>query len=171
MYKKVLALIPAVAATLWIAGTAEQKYTEPTLITGAAYLPEVTAAVVETIEAAEITAVPEVTAAPETIALPEPVIVPETIFVSETTAIPETQPVPVTTSAPETTAAPVTAAAPETTSAAEPQDNVVYWVKNGEVWHISVNCSSLSRSKNILSGTVETAMDAGKERGCKRCGS
>ncbi|MBO5219911.1 MAG: hypothetical protein J6C52_10800 [Clostridia bacterium] len=165
MYKKALALIPAVAATLWIAGTAEQKYTEPTLITGAAYLPEVTAAVVETIEAAEITAAPEVTAAPETIAIPEPVIVPETIFVPETISVPET------TAVPETTSAPVTADAPETTSAAELQDNVVYWVKNGEVWHISVNCSSLSRSKSILSGTVEAAMDAGKERVCKRCGS
>ncbi len=48
--------------------------------------------------------------------------------------------------------------------------DTVYWVKNGEVWHTKSACSSLSRSKNILSGTVEDAMLAGKTRVCKRCG-
>ena len=56
------------------------------------------------------------------------------------------------------------------TSADEAVDTV-YWVKNGEVWHTKSTCSSLSRSKNILSGTVEEAMLAGKNRVCKRCGN
>ena len=49
--------------------------------------------------------------------------------------------------------------------------DTVYWVKNGEVWHTKSTCSSLSRSKDIRSGTVEEAMLAGKDRVCKRCGS
>ena len=62
-----------------------------------------------------------------------------------------------------------TTAAPETTAAIN-QEQTVYWVKNGEVWHISINCPSLARSKNILSGSLDDAMAAGKERACKRCG-
>lgn len=48
--------------------------------------------------------------------------------------------------------------------------DTVYWVQNGEVWHISINCPSLSRSKNILSGSQTDAKAAGKSRVCKRCG-
>ena len=86
---------------------------------------------------------------------------------------------PETTSPPETTAPPETTSTPETTAAAQmetptvsdtPQTVTVYWVKSGEVWHISLDCPSLSRSKNILSGTAEEAMSAGKSRVCKRCG-
>ena len=54
---------------------------------------------------------------------------------------------------------------------AEPTEKTVYWVKSGEVWHLSDKCSSLSRSKNILSGTVEAAIENGKMRVCKRCGN
>ncbi len=64
----------------------------------------------------------------------------------------------------------------ETAAASEPNDTqahvddgTVYWVKNGEVWHRTDKCSSLSRSKNIRSGTVEDAMLAGKKRQCKVC--
>lgn len=46
----------------------------------------------------------------------------------------------------------------------------VYWVSGGEVWHVTDKCSSLSRSKKILSGTVEDAVLAGKTRVCKKCG-
>ncbi len=46
----------------------------------------------------------------------------------------------------------------------------VYWTEGGEVWHLTENCSSLSRSKNILSGSVDDAIGAGKERACMRCG-
>ena len=49
--------------------------------------------------------------------------------------------------------------------------DTVYWVKNGEVWHMKSTCASLSRSKNIISGTIEEAMLAGKNRVCKRCGN
>ncbi len=51
-----------------------------------------------------------------------------------------------------------------------PDENVVYWVKNGEVWHLTEKCPSLSRSKTILSGTVDEAVENGKTRVCKRCG-
>ena len=49
-------------------------------------------------------------------------------------------------------------------------ENTVYWVSGGEVWHVTDKCSSLSRSKKILSGTVEDAVLAGKTRVCKKCG-
>ncbi len=68
----------------------------------------------------------------------------------------------------------------DTTDTAEPaeatdasngeSDETVYWVAGGEVWHTKITCSSLSRSKSVYSGTVEDAMEAGKERVCKRCG-
>ena len=58
----------------------------------------------------------------------------------------------------------------EEASFAEPTEITVYWVKSGEVWHISEKCPSLSRSKSILSGTVDEAMASGKARVCKRCG-
>lgn len=48
--------------------------------------------------------------------------------------------------------------------------HTVYWVKSGKVWHTTKDCPSLSRSKSILSGSVDDAMAAGKERVCKRCG-
>ncbi len=48
-------------------------------------------------------------------------------------------------------------------------ENVVYWVKTGEVWHTRIDCSSLSRSKDIISGSVEAALQNGKTRACKRC--
>ena len=93
----------------------------------------------------------------------------DTTSTTETTHIPETTSEPETTAVPETTLAPETTAAPETTTAIN-QEQTVYWVKNGEVWHISINCPSLARSKNILSGSLDDAMAAGKERACKRCG-
>lgn len=46
----------------------------------------------------------------------------------------------------------------------------VYWVEKGEVWHTKSSCPSLSRSKNIISGSLSDAKSAGKERVCKRCG-
>ncbi len=48
-------------------------------------------------------------------------------------------------------------------------DATVYWVASGKVWHLKQNCSTLSRSRNIQSGTVGDAMNAGKERVCKVC--
>lgn len=59
----------------------------------------------------------------------------------------------------------------DTTDSTEENADTVYWVAGGEVWHTKSTCSSLSRSKNILSGTVEDAVLAGKSRVCKRCGT
>lgn len=131
-----------------------------------------------------------VTSAPDTI--PPETEPPETVrFVPETeppetsppvTTAPETTAAPPVTTAPVTTAAPPVTTAPETTAAppettppvtsapAENQTDTVYWVKNGGVWHLRRDCSSLSRSKEILSGTVDEAIAAGKERVCKLCG-
>lgn len=43
----------------------------------------------------------------------------------------------------------------------------VYWVSRGEVYHYSRNCSALSRSTNIQSGSIT---QSGKPRACKLCG-
>lgn len=48
-------------------------------------------------------------------------------------------------------------------------DQIVFWVEGGSVWHTDKSCSSLLRSKNILSGTIDQAMKAGKSRACKIC--
>ena len=48
---------------------------------------------------------------------------------------------------------------------------IVFWVKNGSVWHESSTCSSLSKTSDadIVSGTEVEARAAGKERACKKC--
>ncbi len=48
---------------------------------------------------------------------------------------------------------------------------IVYWVKNGSVWHVSSKCSSLSKSSadNVMNGTEAEAQASGKERACKIC--
>ena len=51
----------------------------------------------------------------------------------------------------------------------EPIDETVYWVSGGSVYHSTKDCPSLSRSKNIQSGTVEEAKAAGKTEPCKVC--
>ena len=47
---------------------------------------------------------------------------------------------------------------------------LVYWTPGGSVWHVTDKCSSLSRSKEIVSGSIASAQAAGKDRVCKRCG-
>lgn len=59
---------------------------------------------------------------------------------------------------------------PETTVVEEADSGTVYWTPGGSVWHTTESCSSLSRSKEIISGTEEQAIQAGKERVCKKCG-
>ena len=56
---------------------------------------------------------------------------------------------------------PTTPVAPTT-----PVSSTVYWTANGEVYHSTMNCPSLSRSKNIYSGTIA---QSGKSRPCKNC--
>ena len=105
---------------------------------------------------------PLVTEPPETdLTETEPIVTQPPVTESPETEPPVTEP---ETTAPETTAE--TTAQPRTT----PSTDTVYWVKNGEVWHLKESCSSLSRSKNIQSGSVDDAKAAGKDRVCKRCG-
>lgn len=42
----------------------------------------------------------------------------------------------------------------------------VYWTPSGKVYHSSPNCSTLSRSSNVLSGTIS---QSGKSRACEVC--
>lgn len=44
--------------------------------------------------------------------------------------------------------------------------STVYWTPSGEVYHKSRNCSTLSRSKTIYSGSPS---ESGKDRACKVC--
>lgn len=105
---------------------------------------------------------------------PETETAPADTAADDTTApLPETTAAPETVRAPETTKAPETTAAPSTTSQSSSSDRktgTVYWVESGKVWHTTDKCSTLSRSKYIMSGTVDAAKNAGKERVCKRCG-
>ena len=48
--------------------------------------------------------------------------------------------------------------------------SVVYWTESGSVWHNKKDCSALARSKSIMNGSIHDAVEAGKERVCKRCG-
>ena len=117
--------------------------------------------------APETETAPADTAADDTTApLPETTAAPETVRAPETTKAPETK-VQETTKAPETTAAPSTASQ---SSSSDRKTGTVYWVESGKVWHTTDKCSTLSRSKYIMSGTVDAAKNAGKERVCKRCG-
>lgn len=110
---------------------------------------------------------PADTAADDTTApLPETTAAPETVRAPETTKAPETK-VQETTKSPETTAAPSTTSQ---SSSSDRKTGTVYWVESGKVWHTTDKCSTLSRSKYIMSGTVDAAKNAGKERVCKRCG-
>lgn len=51
-----------------------------------------------------------------------------------------------------------------------PASDIVYWTKGGSVWHISRSCSALKNSTDILSGSEDEALAAGKSRACKKCG-
>lgn len=51
----------------------------------------------------------------------------------------------------------------------ESDKSLVYWAESGEVWHKKSDCSSLSRTKNIISGTPKEAIDNGMVRACQRC--
>lgn len=44
--------------------------------------------------------------------------------------------------------------------------STVYWTPNGKSYHTTKNCSTLSRSKTILEGTIE---ESGKHDPCDRC--
>jgi len=46
---------------------------------------------------------------------------------------------------------------------------IVYWVPSGKSYHYTDKCSTLSRSKIILSGTLAEALAAGKTDPCDKC--
>ena len=50
------------------------------------------------------------------------------------------------------------------------EKQIVYWTKNGSVWHIDEDCYRLNKSKEIISGTIDEAKESGKERVCSSCG-
>lgn len=52
------------------------------------------------------------------------------------------------------------------TSDSTQTSGTVYWTSEGEVYHSIPDCSALSRSSNIFSGTVS---QSGKSRACKLC--
>lgn len=45
----------------------------------------------------------------------------------------------------------------------------VYWTKYGTVFHSHEDCSSLSRTDELTTGSIQEAQDAGKQRMCKIC--
>ena len=49
------------------------------------------------------------------------------------------------------------------------QEEVVYWVEGGKVWHLSTDCRYLKDKENIHCGTVEEAMEAKKTKLCSSC--
>lgn len=48
-------------------------------------------------------------------------------------------------------------------------NNTVYWTKGGGVYHLYEDCGYIKSSSEILSGTSEEAIEAGKSGICSRC--
>ena len=46
--------------------------------------------------------------------------------------------------------------------------STVYWTESGETWHTNPKCYHI-KNKDVFSGSVEEAIEAGKERLCKTC--
>lgn len=55
----------------------------------------------------------------------------------------------------------------------EKGNEIVFWLDGGAVWHASRACSTIKKSdpEKVKSGTVQDALESGKERLCKICGS
>ena len=51
----------------------------------------------------------------------------------------------------------------------ENTEDTVYWLASGEVWHVKRDCRHI-KNKEVASGTVEQAKEAGKARVCGTCG-
>ena len=54
----------------------------------------------------------------------------------------------------------------ESSSSNNSSSSTVYWTPNGKSYHTTKNCSTLSRSKTILEGTISAS---GKNDPCDRC--
>lgn len=48
-------------------------------------------------------------------------------------------------------------------------NSIVYWTEKGSVWHLYKDCGYLSKSKDIKSGSVQNAVDDGKDKLCSSC--
>ncbi len=110
---------------------------------------------------------------------------PTPVFVTSSSEIEESSPMkPVSTSSPtpepentiEPTATPAptpaeTPAAEPTTppESSEPTQTIVYWTPNGKSYHSTEYCRTLSRSKTILSGTIDEAIATGHGDPCNVC--
>ena len=187
--KKICAALLSLALITFMASCGESRFADVTVssypsfevyragsaeTTGSPGTEAETTVAFETIPPTPVTEPPETgavttsapdTAAETTEAEPPVTEAPATAAVTEAVTTAETEAETAAETAAETT--PVTTVTP---TREIPTTGTVYWVKNGEVWHIKESCSSLSRSKNIQSGTVSDAIAAGKERVCKRCG-
>ena len=51
----------------------------------------------------------------------------------------------------------------------EAYDGLVYWTDGGSVWHALATCGHISKKQEPKCGSVEDAIEAGKERGCSFC--
>lgn len=49
------------------------------------------------------------------------------------------------------------------------QNRTVYYTPNGKSYHFSKSCSTLSRSKTILEGTLKDAINSGHDDPCDKC--
>lgn len=152
--------------------TSKPKDTEPipqtsdvpidpaTVVPETTVLPDVTTTVVP-----ETTVLPDVTATalPETSELPD----------ETATAAPDTSEIPdgTTSEVPEAseTTAPVTETDDLPDETTKPDSVTVYWTASGTKYHTHRDCGSLKNSTNVISGTLEEALEAEKEGLCKRC--
>lgn len=57
----------------------------------------------------------------------------------------------------------------ETKDNTENDSSIVFWTENGEVYHSKENCRYL-KNKNYMTGTIQQAIESGKERLCSTCG-
>ena len=62
---------------------------------------------------------------------------------------------------------------PEEQDSTQPDDDeadgTVYWTKKGGVYHLYRDCSYIKSSSEVISGTAEEALEAGKSDVCSRC--
>ena len=56
----------------------------------------------------------------------------------------------------------------ETEDPSNEASEIVFWTEKGGVWHTSANCRYIKNSE-VISGTVNEAIESGKERLCSVC--
>lgn len=109
----------------------------------------------------------EATEAEQTASQTAETVSPESI--SPETASVSTESTPTSTGASSSQTDEVQNATESVDQSVEPQSNTVYWTPSGKSYHATSECSTLSRSKTILSGTLDEALAAGKTDPCNVC--